>query len=242
MYLGTAPHWPNEVADGSVKYPYRFGFVAIGKATGVELGDTGPLDRTTSDKLRTAVGGDPAYLSANADITQLMARLGLELNEASSGLPSLAATNVAIEQDDEVDAVIGAFAGAGRSSDPALRAAVEQHAVRLASDHMRDVHGWSHIAPLGKPFDLVCLGPAGEKHVEVKGTSGAGGTVEYTTNEVDHFRNCPFGADLIVVREIRVDRTTTPYGTSGGELHHVENYIAPTEDLQPTKYNGRVPR
>ena len=167
--------------------------------------------------------------------------MGITLSPAT-GRPNLVGTNVATDDQGGVDHDINAFTGPGRTSDPDLRDAVEQHAVRLATEHMRDRHGWPQIKPLGKPYDLVCLRPDGEKHVEVKGTTGAGGTVEYSSNEVDHFRKCALGADLIVVREIRVDRTTQPYTTSGGDLHHVENYTAPPEDLQPTRYNGRVPR
>jgi hypothetical protein len=80
-----------------------------------------------------------------------------------------------------------------------------------------------------------------EKHVEVKGTTGAGASVPYTPNEVRHFRACPYGGDLIVVHDIVVDTTTTQYMTSGGVLVHVENYQAPKEDLQATAYVGRVP-
>ena len=129
-----------------------------------------------------------------------------------------------------------------RSSDPDFNKAVEQHAVVLATRHMRDL-GWTEITELGKPYDLVCRKPSGaEKHVEVKGTSGAGAEVEYTVNEVEHFRSCPHGADLIVVRDISVDRSTHPYLTAGGTVHHVENYRAPAADLQATRWLGRVPQ
>jgi hypothetical protein len=130
--------------------------------------------------------------------------------------------------------------GAGRSQDPDLRTAVERHAIAMAKTHLRQL-GWHDVEELGKPFDLLCAKASGEeKHVEVKGTTGAGSDVEYTPNEVQHFRNCPHGADLVVVRDIRVDRTTSPYETSGGQLLHVENYTAPAHDLQATGWLGRV--
>lgn len=72
---------------------------------------------------------------------------------------------------------------------------------------------------------------AAEKHVEVKGTAGAGASVEYTTNEVRHFRMCPAGADLIVVHDIVIDTSVTPYSASEGVLVHVVNYSAPKQDL-----------
>ncbi len=103
--------------------------------------------------------------------------------------------------------------------------------------------GWNDIKPLGKPFDLVCRKQGGseEKHVEVKGMTGAGASVEYTTNEVRHFRMCPAGADLIVVHDIVINTSTMPYTTSEGLLLHVVNYRAPKEDLQASRYLGRAP-
>lgn len=99
--------------------------------------------------------------------------------------------------------------------------------------------GWQ-VKPLGKPYDLVCTKADGsEKHVEVKGSTGAATVVNYTPKEVRHCRTCPFGADLIVVSDIVVDRDT--HRTYGGRLHHVENYQAPPEDLQAASWAGRVP-
>jgi hypothetical protein len=64
--------------------------------------------------------------------------------------------------------------------------------------------------------------------------------VQYTPNEVQHFRTCPHGADLIVVRDISVDRGVQPYAATGGELLHIESYDAPAEDLQATGWYGRI--
>ncbi len=131
--------------------------------------------------------------------------------------------------------------GGGRSYDPEFNRAVEQRAAAVAEEYMRE-QGWTDIKHLGKPYDLDCSKPSGqEKHVQVKGTTGAGADVEYTPNEIKHFRTCPHGADPIVVRDIIVDRSTTPYTTSGGQLRHVENYTAPPEHLQATGWLGRVP-
>jgi hypothetical protein len=74
----------------------------------------------------------------------------------------------------------------------------------------------------------------------VKGTTGAGADVMFTPNEVHHFRNCPHGADLVVVRDIQVDRSSMPYGVAGGEVLRVPNYVAPAQDLQASGWIGRV--
>jgi hypothetical protein len=68
-----------------------------------------------------------------------------------------------------------------------------------------------------------------------------GGSVDYATNEVRHFRTCPSGGDLIVAHDIAIDTSKTPYFTSGGVLVHIVNYRAPKEDLQAIRYLGRVP-
>jgi hypothetical protein len=184
------------------------------------------------------VGGN-ATLVPTANVENLFGLLGVE-NFEGRLQGSVEHLSLGGEGISEVDEAVSAFAGPGRSSDPKLRLAVEQHAVRLAKRHMRE-QGWTQIEELGKPFDLVCRRGSEEKHVEVKGTTGAGGAVTYTRNEVAHFRACPHGADLIVVREIAVDRRQVPYATSGGTLLHVENYLAPDGDLSPLSFEGRVP-
>jgi hypothetical protein len=132
--------------------------------------------------------------------------------------------------------------GTGRVNDAAFNQAVEQHAENLAAEYMK-ANGWDQIEILRKPYDLVCTSKnkSGEKHVEVKGTTGAGATVDYTPNEIHHFRTCPDGGDLIVVSDIVVDITAVPYKTSGGSLRHIPNYSAPPEDLQATAWRGRIP-
>jgi hypothetical protein len=71
--------------------------------------------------------------------------------------------------------------GAGRSQDPEFNRTVEQRAVEVAEAYLRDNLGWTAVEHLGKPYDLVCRSESGEeKHVEVKGTTGAGADVDYT--------------------------------------------------------------
>ncbi|MFF8974968.1 protein NO VEIN domain-containing protein [Streptomyces sp. NPDC014995] len=42
---------------------------------------------------------------------------------------------------------------------------------------------------LGKPYDLRCARGTEERHVKVKGTTGAATSVELTTSEVLHARD-----------------------------------------------------
>ncbi|MGQ4388867.1 protein NO VEIN domain-containing protein [Streptomyces sp. SAS_270] len=67
----------------------------------------------------------------------------------------------------------------------------------------------------------TCAAPgAEERHVEVKGTTGAATSVELTVNEVLHARDKDNTVDLYVVSDIRVDTVTDPYTASGGTVSH----------------------
>lgn len=234
FYTGHAPHWPDEVRDATVLYPIRIGMTPIAAVDLVSLAPTGPLG-FLGEQLRLA--GTSGERIASVDESTLM-----ELMRVSPGTleqADLSRTPGVVETSEE-NGTPKTTSRAGRSSDPEFNRAVERHAVDLATRHLSAGFGWT-IRELGKPYDLVCTTPdGGEKHVEVKGTTGAGAEVEYTPNEVRHFRNCPYGADLIVVRDIQVDRSVTPYRTSGGRLLHISNYRAPVEDLQATGWLGRV--
>ena len=232
-YLGHAPHWPDEHNDAQVIYPYRFGLTPLATLTDVPLSQAGPLAGAGSEALRLSAIGNRG-IRTETDLTDLMAQMGLVFDP--TGNPDLSQTAGAVTPD---TTTVRGRRGAGRSNDAAFNRAVETHAVQMATTHLQ-AQGWD-VDELGKPYDLVCTKPDGtEKHIEVKGTTGAGAEVQYTPNEVNHFRTCPHGADLIVVRDIVVDRTATPYATSGGQLTHITNYTAPPTDLQATGWLGRV--
>ncbi|MEV6525733.1 DUF3883 domain-containing protein [Longispora sp. NPDC051575] len=232
-YVGKAPHWPDELHSGEIIYPYRFGITPVASLDDVSASQDDVLG-SLAENLRLAATGNRGILAVG-DLELLLDKMNVpydgdyqpDLSQTLGILPPSPAPRNR--------------RGAGRSNDPELRSTIEKHAVQLAITHMRS-QGWHNVVELGKPYDLVCTNSSGqEKHVEVKGTSGAGADVEYTPNEVRHFRNCPDGADLIVVNDIRVDRSARPYTASGGKLRHFPSYRAPAEDLQATGWLGRVP-
>lgn len=232
-YIGHAPHWPDEHDVRQVIYPYRFGLTPLATLTNIPLSSTGPLARPGSEALRLSAISNRG-VRTELDLEGLKAQMGLVFDP--SGNPDLSQTAGVLTPPNPP---VRGVRGAGRSYDSALTKAVEEHAVQMATTRL-ERQGWT-VRELGKPYDLVCTKPDGsEKHVEVKGTTGAGAEVQYTPNEVNHFRTCPYGADLIVVRDIVVDRTLSPYATSGGELKHIANYTAPPTDLQATGWLGRV--
>lgn len=232
VFEGRAPHWPDEIDQNSVIYPWRFGFTPLGWLHHVPLSGTSELPLDVAEHLRlAAVTNDPQVVQFQP--SDLLARMGVQPSvTGGTDLSSTAGTPV------DPTPALGSRSQ-GRSTDNELTGAVEAYAVLRASEHMRRL-GYD-VRELGKPFDLVCTSTDGrEKHVEVKGTTGAGAQVIYTPNEVQHFRQCPYGADLIVVRDIQLDRSAVPYQANGGTLLHVENYTAPPDDLQATGWAGRV--
>ncbi|WP_236076335.1 protein NO VEIN domain-containing protein [Streptomyces coffeae] len=91
------------------------------------------------------------------------------------------------------------------------------------------------------PYDLRRTRKGEERHVEVKGTTGAPTSVELTINEVEHARNPANTVDLYVVSDIAVDTRIDPYKASGGEVRHLRNWEPAEEDLRPCRFTYRVP-
>ncbi|WP_228919659.1 protein NO VEIN domain-containing protein [Streptomyces sp. DH20] len=129
--------------------------------------------------------------------------------------------------------------GAGYISDPKRRKAIEEHAEQLATAHYEG-QGWT-VEKLGKPYYLRGLRGTEERHVEVKGTTGAATSVELTINEVLHARDKGNTVDLYVVSDIKVDTSTDPYTPGGGTVSHYPDWEPAEEDLRPRKYEYGLP-
>ncbi|MET7539630.1 DUF3883 domain-containing protein [Streptomyces sp. NPDC005507] len=129
--------------------------------------------------------------------------------------------------------------GAGYISDPKKRKAIELHAENHAVAHY-EKNGWT-VERLGKPYDLHCTRGTEERHVEVKGTTGAATSVELTINEVLHARDKDNTVDLYVVSDIKVDTLTDPYTASGNKVTLFTDWEPAEEDLRPRKYEYRLP-
>ncbi|EDM73580.1 hypothetical protein PPSIR1_06653 [Plesiocystis pacifica SIR-1] len=141
-------------------------------------------------------------------------------------------------------------ASAGRSSDAARNAAIENRAMELAASHY-SARGWyvrdvSELRVQGKRvgYDLACTTEPQpedpnnyedpELAVEVKGTSTAGDAVIVTHNEVDQARRLGDRAELFVVANIQYKDGEA----SGGEVLLTRKKWVPEdpERLVPTQY------
>ncbi|MFG3207767.1 DUF3883 domain-containing protein [Streptomyces sp. NPDC048192] len=240
FYTGHAPHWPDEEAEARVKYPLRFGIEPLAVLQNVPLGPAGPLTEAGSDAIRRS--GTDRGMGKLVDMPVLPL-----LDLAGIPVDTTAPEKVPLDKSPGFtgDQVAGKKKpqrrrrGAGYISDPKKRKAIELHAENLAIAHYES-QGWT-VERLGKPYDLRCTRGTEERHVEVKGTTGAPTSVELTINEVLHARDKDNTVDLYVVSDIALDMQTEPYTASGGEVSHYRDWEPAEEDLRPRRYEYRLP-
>ena len=126
-----------------------------------------------------------------------------------------------------------------RIQDPALRSAIENHAVDAAVDYYKGLGG-TGFKKLGKPYDVRLTLDGVERHVEVKGSSVLIDTVELTINEVAHADDHQ-PTDLVVVDQIDYERTSEGIMTDGGVLRIWKDWKPLEEDLSPRRFAYRLP-
>lgn len=239
VYEGQAPHWPDEEVEGKILYPYRIGLEPLAFIENVPLGAEGPLTMEASDAARRSgnergvgrlVDMSPQPL---LDLAKIRVDWTMSQHVPLNRTPGFTAESVKGEK-----APKRRRRGTGWVSDPKKRKAIELHAENLAVRWYEE-EGWS-VERLGKPYDLRCTRKSGEeRHVEVKGTTGAPTSVELTINEIDHARDPENTVDLFVVSDILVK---PDYSTSGGQLLHVKDWEPAEEDLRPRKFEYRLPQ
>lgn len=133
----------------------------------------------------------------------------------------------------------GARSSFPRQQDPAVRSAIERHAVEKAKQH----YGGPGITitELGKPYDLRVRSANEDRHVEVKGSASTLSSVELTVNEVFHAESHT-PTDLFVVDGIEWERSAKGgIKTDGGRERIWRDWNADEDDLSPTKYNYELP-
>ncbi|MDL4817733.1 DUF3883 domain-containing protein [Actinomadura opuntiae] len=129
--------------------------------------------------------------------------------------------------------------GAGYLADPALRKAIEEHAVRRARDLYPD-HDITDVGAICS-YDLRAVKGDEEIHIEVKGSTGTADAVELTINEVTHARTTA-RTDLVVVDQITWQRQSDgTIQTSGGRCRHWTTWQPDEMDLRPTRYRYTLP-
>ncbi|WP_406478467.1 protein NO VEIN domain-containing protein [Streptomyces sp. NBC_01615] len=240
FYQGDAPHWPDEEAENVIKYPVRFGIEPLAVIRDVPLDEHGPLGRGGSDAIRRSGIERGIGKLCELDPQPLLDAAGVPANWAElRRVPLNRTTGFTAEQVEAPKEPKRRRRGAGFISDPKKRKAIELHAEDMAVAQYEQ-QGWT-VERLGKPYDLHCTRAGEERHVEVKGTTGAATSVDLTINEVEHARNPHHTVDLYVVSDIKVDVRSSDYATSDGRVMHLEDWFPAEEDLRPRSFEYRLP-
>lgn len=219
--VGGAWHWPDEEAERRLKYPQRFGIEPLAKLENIPLGPEGPLTEAGSDAIRRSGTDRGMGKLVQMPAQRLLDLAGIPFDpDEPEDVPLDQSPGFTADQVDGKKKPQRRRRGAGYISDPKKRKTIEK---------------------LGKPYDLRCTRGTEERHVEVKGTTGAATSVELTINEVLHARDKGNTVDLYVVSDIRVDTHTDPYTASGGTVSHYTDWEPAEEDLRPRKYEYRLP-
>jgi hypothetical protein len=131
----------------------------------------------------------------------------------------------------------GVRGGQGYMLDTASRTAVEQLAMRAATDHYRH-NGWTVVdVSTTRSYDLHCTRSDEVRHVEVKGTTTSGGHVLLTPNEVALAVTQPSRAALYVLSDVVVTTAeSSPVTASGGTAVALDPWTLDPERLSPTGY------
>lgn len=228
------PLWPDETALGQVLYPDRIPVTPLALAQAVSL-PSFPVELAHAFHRSINTQGSAVFIDlTRAELDRLASLAGL--NRWPLDRNDYAETKFDAETD--IPNPPRQAPGQGRVQDPIVRAAIEKHAVAMATAHYAS-QDW-HVTELGKPYDLKCERGAEELHVEVKGTRSLGSTVVLTRNEVQHADE--FVTDLFIVSSISLsfDTEGRPI-TSGGDTRLLEGWKPESAALKPLSYEYEVP-
>lgn len=149
---------------------------------------------------------------------------------------------VAAEITEAAEEIVQRRRGQGYSSDPAVRRAVELHAMAVAKAYLVGLGRDPKDTSATRPYDFECEGAPDHRYVEVKGTTGDGSEVLLTVNEVEHARAHPGVSALFVVHGIKVE--SAPDGTiiaSGGTTRVISPWSPDDGLLRPLTFRYTVP-
>ena len=126
--------------------------------------------------------------------------------------------------------------GQGYGLNALERSAVEAHAMKQAERYFRSSGFQVMDTSRTKPFDLLCRRKGRVLYVEVKGTTGDGGSVFLTGNEVRHAFAHPQDTALFVVSGVRLEQTQDGPVASGGKQLPVVPWTPDEKRLKALHY------
>jgi hypothetical protein len=122
----------------------------------------------------------------------------------------------------------------GFQSDPKIRKAIEQHAMRSAQKALEKL-GYGNFVntSASKPYDFTCQKLGKPFFVEVKGTQTKGNSVILTKNEVENVRTNPGKCVLVVVHSVKIDGEKV---SSAGTAEVTEKWVLTDGELTASQY------
>lgn len=121
------------------------------------------------------------------------------------------------------------------------RIAVEMHAQAMAEHHFLEQDYEVSDVSKTHSYDLHCRRGDDVLRVEVKGTTGSGGSVFLTRNEVEHAREHADHVALFVVRNISLDRSGLKPVASGGDAEVFQPWNIDQGTLEALQFEYRLP-
>lgn len=127
----------------------------------------------------------------------------------------------------------GASDGQGFTSDPLVKKAVEDYAMRCATRYFEAMGFRVEDKSGNHPFDLLCEKDGKAVHVEVKGTRTMGEKVILTQGEVEHAQDPAHEMALYVQRNVKVKVMDGIASASGGTTDVKWPWILDPDRLRP---------
>jgi hypothetical protein len=160
------------------------------------------------------------------------------MNKAIQYVLNYDKTNLLTAPDAEVNseeaATVAQEQAAGFQSDPRIRKAIEQHAMKEAQKAL-EKRGFSKFDDTSatKPFDFICWRDGKKFFIEVKGTQTSGKTVILTKNEVEHVEKNPGCSILVIVHSVKM---TEKKAATAGTPVVTEKWDLTQGELTATQY------
>jgi hypothetical protein len=163
------------------------------------------------------------------------------MEDALDYIDAYALENVAHDPESEADPDIERMLGstidrvAGFQSNPCIRRAIEEYAMRWAEKRLKQLGYGPVDTHKNKPYDFLCNVAGADLYVEVKGTQDDGRSVSLSPNEVEHARKHKNRA-LFIVHSVKVKGKKCPVVSDGKERLVDPWDIAKGRTLKPRGY------
>ncbi|HGT3367021.1 TPA: DUF3883 domain-containing protein [Pseudomonas aeruginosa] len=121
------------------------------------------------------------------------------------------------------------------------RKCVELHAMEIARK-LYEEEGWMVIdTSASHPYDLRATRNTEKRFIEVKGTTGKGASIILTHGEITHAKANPQDCVLLVVSEIRLEKSIDRMKAFGGKIStHLDHWEPEIDRLEATQYRYRI--